>query len=43
MEQIQDKGYADPFKADPRTVFLIGANFSTSTRNLTGWIIEKFH
>lgn len=42
MQQILDKGYAFPFKADPRTVYLIGANFSTETRTLTGWEIRKF-
>ncbi|MDE6770327.1 MAG: ATP-binding protein [Muribaculaceae bacterium] len=35
MRQIHEKGYAGRFGADPRTVFLIGANFSTKTRTLT--------
>lgn len=43
MEQIYEKGYAVPFEADPRTVYLIGANFSTETRTLDGWIIKKLH
>ena len=43
MGQIIDKGYSVPFEADKRTVFLIGANFSTDTRTLTGWIINKLH
>ena len=42
MDQIQEKGYAVPFESDPRTVFLIGANFSTETRTLDGWIIKRF-
>ena len=42
MQQILDKSYALPFKADPRTVYLIGANFSTETRTLTGWEICNF-
>ena len=41
MDQIQEKGYAVPFESDPRTVFLIGANFSTETRTLDGWIIRR--
>ncbi|MDE6523624.1 MAG: PD-(D/E)XK nuclease domain-containing protein [Muribaculaceae bacterium] len=43
IEQIIEKGYSVPFEADKRTVFLIGANFSTETRTLTGWIINKLH
>lgn len=41
LHQIKDKGYAMPFAADARTIFVIGANFSTDTRTLDGWIIEK--
>lgn len=41
IEQIHQKGYARPFGADPRTKFLIGANFSTQTNTLTDWQIEK--
>lgn len=40
MTQIIEKGYAEPFEADPRTVILIGANFSTRTRTLAGWKIK---
>ncbi len=39
--QIIEKGYAVPFESDPRTIFLIGANFSTETRTLNEWKIEK--
>ncbi|MDE6795850.1 MAG: PD-(D/E)XK nuclease domain-containing protein, partial [Muribaculaceae bacterium] len=35
LRQIHEKGYAARFGSDPRTVFLIGANFSTKTRTLT--------
>ena len=41
LNQIYEKGYAIPFESDSRTVFLIGANFSTSTRTLDEWIIKK--
>ncbi|MDE6522582.1 MAG: ATP-binding protein [Muribaculaceae bacterium] len=42
LQQIYEKGYAIPFEADSRTVFLIGANFLTKTRTLDSWIIRKF-
>ncbi|MDE6787000.1 MAG: ATP-binding protein, partial [Muribaculaceae bacterium] len=41
LAQIYEKGYAIPFESDSRTVFLIGANFSTTMRTLDDWIIEK--
>ncbi len=41
MDQILDNGYAVPFEADPRTIYLIGANFSTEIRTLTDWIIKS--
>lgn len=34
MQQIYKKGYATPFEADTRSIFLIGANFSTTTLSL---------
>ena len=43
LQQIYNKGYAVPYEADPRTVFLIGANFSTESRTLDSWIIERLH
>ncbi len=43
IEQILEKGYANPFSGDPRTVYIIGANFSTETCTLEGWIIQKEH
>lgn len=41
LAQIRDKGYIDPYLADSRTKILIGAVFSSETRNLSDWIIEK--
>ncbi|MDE6768410.1 MAG: ATP-binding protein [Muribaculaceae bacterium] len=35
LGQIRERDYAGRFGSDPRTVFLIGANFSTKTRTLT--------
>ena len=40
LKQILDKGYHLPYEADPRIKFLIGANFSTKERILSGWDIE---
>ncbi len=41
LKQIHEKGYAIPFEADSRTVFMIGANFSTEMRTFDDWIIEE--
>ena len=41
LEQIHDRDYHLRFGSDTRILWLIGANFSTETRTLTGWIIEK--
>lgn len=41
IKQILEKGYAEPFVGDLRTVFIIGANFSTKTRTLDDWIIMR--
>ncbi|MDO4827643.1 MAG: AAA family ATPase, partial [Bacteroidia bacterium] len=39
LTQIEDKGYARPFADDPRRIFRIGVNFSTSARRIDGWKI----
>ena len=41
LDQIDQKGYDWPFRADGRKVFKIGANFSTQNRRLEGWKVEK--
>lgn len=41
LDQIADRGYADPFRADPRTIYEIGVNFSRATRNIDTWLIEQ--
>ena len=40
LRQINEKGYALPFAADPRQLFKIGVNFSAKTRNIEEWKIE---
>ena len=40
LQQIEDKQYALPFAKDSRTVYKIGANFSSGTRNIDRWIVK---
>ena len=37
LAQIEDKGYARPYASDPRTVFRIGAGFSSETGTIGEW------
>ena len=39
LKQIEDKGYAKPFGADPRQIFKIGVAFSKQTRRIEEWKI----
>ena len=39
LKQIEDKGYAKPFAADPRKLFKIGVSFSNKTRQIEEWKI----
>ena len=41
LRQIQDKGYALPFRSDVRKVFKVGVNFSNETRNIERWVVEE--
>jgi len=44
LEQIHEKGYADPWKSDKREKILLGVNFSSEERNIpeeNGWKMEK--
>lgn len=40
MKQINDKGYADKYKYDSRTLFRIAINYSTSNHRIDDYIIE---
>ncbi|MCD8385819.1 MAG: ATP-binding protein [Bacteroidales bacterium] len=43
IDQIHNKGYAIPYQCDERTIYLMGINFDSSTRNIDpNWIIEEF-
>ncbi len=37
LKQIDDRGYAQPYAADPRKLYKIGANFSSEKRRLEEW------
>ncbi len=37
LRQIEEKGYAEPFKADPHKIIKIGVSFSSEKRNIAEW------
>ena len=39
LQQINEKGYAEPFKSDGRQIVKVGVNFSTACRNIDRWIV----
>ena len=41
MDQIEDKGYADPYRHSDKTVIRIAANYSTERNNIDSWDIMK--
>jgi hypothetical protein len=41
LAQINDKSYALPFAADNRKLIKVGVNFSSQTRNIDRWLIER--
>ncbi|MCQ2276528.1 MAG: ATP-binding protein [Bacteroidales bacterium] len=40
LAQIDEKGYAERFQSDERTVMKIGVNYSTAERNINEWKIS---
>jgi hypothetical protein len=40
LDQIEAKGYAEPFVADERQIFRIGVSFDSGTRSLSEWETE---
>ena len=40
LRQINEKGYAEPFRADNRQIVKVGVEFSTETRNVKRWLTE---
>ena len=41
LQQIEDKQYAKPFEHDGRTIYEIGVNFSSKTRQIEEWKMRK--
>ena len=41
LKQIEYKQYAKSFEADGRTIYIIGINFSTSTRRIDEWEVRQ--
>ena len=40
LRQIEEKGYARPYAADPRKLFRIGVNFSSETGTISEFEVE---
>ena len=40
LEQIEERGYAEPFEADKRKFFKIGVSFDSEARSLVEWLAE---
>ncbi len=40
LQQIAEKGYAEPYQSDPRQVYRIGVGFSQETNGITEWKVE---
>ncbi len=40
LQQIDEKGYAEPFKTDKRQVVKVGVEFCPETRNVKRWLLE---
>ena len=41
LKQIDEKGYAEPFKSDKRKLLKVGVEFSAETRNVSRWLVEE--
>ena len=41
LQQIDEKGYADPFRNDNRKVMKVGVEFSAEMRNVKRWMVEE--
>ena len=41
LQQIHDKGYAEPYRAEGKPIVLIGIEFNTEQRNIAGWKVER--
>lgn len=41
LQQINDRGYANAYKADKRKLYKIGASFSSKTGTIEDWMVEQ--
>ena len=41
LRQIEEKGYAAPYAADPRKLFKLGLNFSTKSKRVDEWRVVE--
>ena len=41
LQQINEKGYAEPFKSDGRKVLKVAVEFSAEMRNVKRWLVEE--
>lgn len=41
LAQIDERGYAEPFRNDGRTIVKVGINFGSTERNITEWVTEQ--
>lgn len=40
IDQINDRDYLLPFRADGRKIIKVGANFDNAIRSISDWIVE---
>ena len=41
LQQIEEKGYATPFAADPRQLVKVGVNFNNALRGIEKWMVKQ--
>ena len=41
LQQIKDNNYAEPFRTSGKKIFLIGANFDNTLRNIERYVVEE--
>jgi Holliday junction resolvase-like predicted endonuclease len=41
LEQIKEKGYADQYRFQQKAIYLIGINFNSKERNVSGYVVEQ--
>ncbi len=43
LQQIKDKGYANPFLKIGKTIYLVGVNMQAEQKNITEYLVETVH